>query len=68
MCPLGEGMVNFPKFFPLLAASGFTGPISLHVEYEIEGPTESARREKEMAAIEKDYAYLKQQFAKAFGS
>jgi sugar phosphate isomerase/epimerase len=67
MCPLGEGMVNFPKFFQLLAASGFSGPISLHVEYEIEGPTESARREKEMAAIEKDYAYLKQQFAKAFG-
>ena len=67
MCPLGEGMVNFPKFFQLLAASGFSGPISLHVEYEIEGPTEAARHEKELAAIGKDFKYLKQQTEKAFG-
>jgi sugar phosphate isomerase/epimerase len=66
MCPLGEGMVNFPKFFQMLAASGFSGPISMHVEYEIEAPTEAARREKEVAAIQKDYAYLKQQVEKAF--
>jgi sugar phosphate isomerase/epimerase len=32
-CPLGEGMVDWQKFFSLVAASGFTGPISLHVEY-----------------------------------
>lgn len=67
MCPLGEGMVNFPKFFEMLAASGFAGPISMHLEYEIEAATESARHEKELAAIEKDYAYLKQQVGKAFG-
>ena len=35
MCPLGQGMVDYPKFFRMLAASGFTGPISLHVEYPI---------------------------------
>lgn len=66
MCPLGEGMVNFPKFFKMLAASGFAGPISLHMEYEIEAPTEAARREKEMAAIERDFKYLKQEVGKAF--
>jgi sugar phosphate isomerase/epimerase len=60
-------MVDFPKFFQLLAASGFAGPISLHVEYEIEAATEAARREKELAAIEKDFKYLKQQTEKAFG-
>jgi sugar phosphate isomerase/epimerase len=59
--------VNFPKFFQSLAASGFSGPISLHVEYEIEGPTEAARHEKELAAIGKDFKYLKQQTEKAFG-
>ncbi|MEZ5367201.1 MAG: sugar phosphate isomerase/epimerase family protein [Bryobacterales bacterium] len=66
MCPLGQGMVNYPKFFQMLAKSGFTGPISLHVEYEVEAPTESAKREKELANIERDYAYLKQEFDKAF--
>lgn len=30
--PLGEGRVD-PKYATLLKASGFTGPISLHVEY-----------------------------------
>jgi sugar phosphate isomerase/epimerase len=68
MCPLGEGMVNFPKFFQMLAASGFSGPISMHVEYEIDGPTEAAKREKELAAIQKDYAYLKPLVEKAFNS
>jgi sugar phosphate isomerase/epimerase len=68
MCPLGQGMVNYPKFFAMLAKSGFTGPITLHVEYEIEAPTEAAKREKELAATERDYAYLKQEFDKAFPS
>jgi sugar phosphate isomerase/epimerase len=32
-CPLAEGMVN-PKFFSMLKASGYTGPICQHNEYE----------------------------------
>lgn len=67
MCPLGQGMVDYPKFFQLLAASGFSGPISLHVEYEIDAPTEKAKQEKELQAIERDFAYLKSEFDKAFG-
>ena len=66
MCPLGQGMVDYPRFFKLLAASGFTGPISLHVEYEIDAPTEKAKQEKELQAIERDFAYLKSEFDKAF--
>ncbi|MBM81220.1 MAG: hypothetical protein CMJ78_11585 [Planctomycetaceae bacterium] len=31
--PLGKGQVNVPEFFKLLAASKFSGPISLHEEY-----------------------------------
>ncbi len=68
MCPLGQGMVDYPKFFKMLAASGFGGPISLHVEYKIEAPTESQRIEKEMQAIESDFKYLKSQFDRAFQS
>lgn len=32
-CPLGEGMVDWPKVFSRLAKAGFTGPITLHTEY-----------------------------------
>lgn len=67
MCPLGQGMVDYPKFFKLLAESGFSGPISLHVEYEIEGPTEAAVHEKTAEAIEQDFAYLRSEYEKAFG-
>ncbi len=67
MCPLGQGMVNYPKFFQMLADANFSGPITLHVEYEIDGPTEAARHEKTIEAVERDYAYLKQEYAKAFG-
>ena len=67
MCPLGQGMVDYPKFFSLLAKSGFSGPISLHVEYEIEAPTEAAKHEKTAEAIERDFKYLRTQFHKAFG-
>ena len=35
-CPLGRGMVD-RRFFTTLAASGYTGPISQHHEYEL-GP------------------------------
>ncbi len=66
MCPLGEGKVDYPKFFKMLAASGFNGPISLHLEYDIEAPNEKAKREKERQAIERDFAYLKSEFDKAF--
>jgi sugar phosphate isomerase/epimerase len=33
-CPLGEGMVDWSRFFAILAASKFTGPISIAVEYK----------------------------------
>ncbi len=67
MCPLGQGMVDYPRFFKALAASGFSGPISLHVEYPIEAPTEAQRIDKEMLAIETDFKYLKAQHDAAFG-
>jgi sugar phosphate isomerase/epimerase len=33
-CPLGEGLVDLPRVFSAIHSSGFTGPISLQVEYE----------------------------------
>lgn len=68
MCPLGQGMVDYPKFFRLLADSRFAGPISLHVEYPIEAPTEAQRIEKEMLAIETDFQYLRRQYESVYGT
>lgn len=39
--PLGEGMVKFPQFFTMVAASGFNGPLQLHFEYEVGTPAET---------------------------
>ena len=66
MCPLGEGMVRFSEFFKMLAASGFRGPLSVHLEYEVDAPTESGRREKTLAVIEKDCRFLEKQIAAAY--
>lgn len=68
MCPLGQGMVDYPRFFQALAATDFAGPISLHVEYKIEAPTEAQRRAREMAAIESDFKYLKSQYQAVYGA
>jgi L-ribulose-5-phosphate 3-epimerase len=58
-CPLGEGTVDWPKFFGALAQANFTGPITLQVEYE---------PKDELAAIRKDLAFLKKQRAAAYGA
>jgi L-ribulose-5-phosphate 3-epimerase len=58
-CPLGEGMVDWPRFFAALAQSHFAGPISLQTGY--------AGKES-LLAIKKDLAFLKQQRAIAYGS
>ena len=34
MCPLGQGMVQWPTVFERLSAVGYNGPVSLHLEYE----------------------------------
>jgi sugar phosphate isomerase/epimerase len=41
--PLGEGMVHFPKFFGMVAAANFRGPLQLHFEYPL-GGAESGKR------------------------
>jgi len=58
MCPLGEGMVQWPEFFATLRTARFTGPISLHIEYEAAD---------EIAAIERDFAFLRKQVHAAYG-
>jgi L-ribulose-5-phosphate 3-epimerase len=57
MCPLGEGMVDWPRFLKMLAASNFSGPVTLHIEYEADD---------ERAAIARDFEFLKKQVDAAY--
>jgi sugar phosphate isomerase/epimerase len=56
-CPLGEGMVDWPRFCATLARANFQGPISLHLDYH---PA------SDVSAIERDLAFLKKQIAAAY--
>ena len=58
MCPMGEGMVNWPKVFSMLATARFAGPISLHLEYDAAD---------EPAAIGRDLEFTKKQVTAAYG-
>ena len=65
-CPLGEGMVDWKAFYAALARSGFAGPVSLHLEYEIPGATAAAKQEATLAAAARDLAVLKAGLAEAY--
>ncbi len=62
--PLGEGMVKFPEFFKMVAASGFNGPLQLHFEYSLGGAGGGKReltipREQVYAAMQRDLGRLR---------
>ena len=60
--PLGEGMVD-PRFFKMLAETGFTGPISLHEEYLDHRKPELVP--DHLAALQRDLQTLQQWLADA---
>ena len=61
--PLGEGMVDFPKFFALIKKYDIRCPVSVHFEYEMpgEGETmgEAERTDKTIAVMQKDVKQLR---------
>ena len=57
MCPMGEGMVEWPKFFSMLAAARYSGPISIHQEYK---PKDL------LGALARDVEFVKKQIAVAY--
>jgi L-ribulose-5-phosphate 3-epimerase len=66
-CPLGEGMVDWKRYFRMLADAKFHGPMSLHVEYDVPGSTPEAQDESMIAATAKDLAFMKTHLAEAYG-
>jgi sugar phosphate isomerase/epimerase len=64
-CALGQGMVDFKEFLPLLRTSGFSGPLQLHFEYpELAGADSGAPRltipkEQFIAIMRRDIGVLR---------
>ncbi|WP_423146922.1 sugar phosphate isomerase/epimerase family protein [Rubrolithibacter danxiaensis] len=63
--PLGEGMVDFKKYFSLIKQYNISGPMSLHYEYPLGGAEEGAKKisistKEFVTAVKKDLLYLKE--------
>lgn len=68
--PLGDGMINFRRYFSLLKKYQIKVPISLHLEYELGGAEHGASKiniDKNVIfkQMKKDLAYLKETWANA---
>jgi sugar phosphate isomerase/epimerase len=63
--PLGEGQVDWTRHVSDLAAAGFAGPISLHLEYlDMTGATEVVER-RTLDAAARDLAFLRARLEQA---
>ena len=63
--PLGEGIVKWEKFFEYLKEFGYTGPISLHVEYHMYDEKDpsipvSQKRKISLEHMKRDVDFLNQ--------
>ena len=56
-CPLGEGVMNWERFFSILTAAKFSGPLSLRIEYA---------PQDELEAIAKDCQFARKLLAAAY--
>lgn len=68
--PLGEGMVDFNRYFSLLKKYGINVPVSLHLEYDLGGAEHGATKltidKKEVfKQMKKDLAFLRATYSKA---
>jgi sugar phosphate isomerase/epimerase len=68
--PMGQGMVDFKRYFRMLKDAGMNYPISLHCEYDLGGANKGKREltipESEvLAAIRKDIQTVKRIWAEA---
>ena len=67
--PIGEGMVDFNRYFSLLKKYNINVPVSLHVEYGLGGAEKGNNKitidKKEVfAEIKKDLAYIREEWKK----
>jgi sugar phosphate isomerase/epimerase len=62
-CPLGDGMVDWAWMGTVLKGASFSGPVSLHFEYEIAGSTPQERTRRTLDAAVKDLSFARKAFA-----
>jgi sugar phosphate isomerase/epimerase len=58
-CPLGEGAVDWPRFFGTLAQSRFNGPLTIEMRYQ---------PKDEINAMRHDLAFVRKGISAAYGS
>lgn len=58
-CPLGEGSVDWPKFFDTVAHAKFSGPLTLQVDYASADLLTSIKRDLDFARRQLNAAYQK---------
>jgi L-ribulose-5-phosphate 3-epimerase len=64
-CALGEGMVNFRRFFTMLKEARFSGPLQLHMEYPELGGADTGKtsftipKDRLLAIMQRDVVTLK---------
>lgn len=56
-CPLGEGMVDWERFFNILAQARFRGTVSLHCEYETQDPLGAQTKDLEFVRARMEEAW-----------
>ncbi len=64
LVPLGEGMVDFKKYFGLIKQYNIKGPLSIHLEYPLGGADEGKKqitipKEQVLTAMKKDLQTLR---------
>lgn len=66
-CPLGEGMVDFQKYFGLVKSLQVQGPVSLHFEYDLPGAElgQRNRTEQTIRIMHRDLQTLRGMLADA---
>lgn len=69
-CPLGEGVVNWPKYMELLKQYNIQLPITMHYEYPLGGAENGAKKlsispQELLTAMKKDLVLFKQWWAEA---
>ena len=68
--PIGQGMVDFKRYFGMLKDAGMNYPVSLHCEYDLGGAEKGKKdptmpREQILAAIKQDVSAVKTLWATA---
>jgi sugar phosphate isomerase/epimerase len=64
LVPLGQGMIDFKKFFGLIKQYNISGPMSIHLEYDLGGADQGEKqitkpKEEVFAAMKQDLQTLR---------